>query len=288
MEAFEELKGTESFEELNPVDAGEAKAEVTATKKSKDELEQQVAQELRDELISNEEFKGRFKSRVNDLVIVKTLGFSDKGGQISKGYDDSTVATKGKSTHMLETVAEIVGYVAKNVGDTDITCPSKVWKKDGDKFVSEDTTLVIKPGEEKAITKRDMMMITVQPEFAGEFGNGVMVTKLKTSEMAKYVTNLDYIADKYYIKFNDGDMKVHDDANKINISHQETKGDQTIWVVNDEYASQFGYLNNEPDPKAPKARKEKAPRKPKLDIKIEARNVKAAFLAKALQSGQAQ
>lgn len=292
MEVFKEMEaGVEEngFEELGAVDTATVAESVATPKGNKDELEEQVAKELRTELINNEEFQKTFKSRINDLVVTKTLGFSDEGGQISKGYDDSQLNTKGKAKHLLEVVAEIVGYVVKNQGETPIECASQTWKKDeSGKYVAEPSQLVIAPGEEKAITKRDMLLITIQPEFAGEFANGVMVTKLKASEMSKHLNNFDYIANKYYIKFNDKGNGVHDDTVKINISHQEKDGDKTVWVVNDEYKAQFGFLENEPEPKAVKEKKGKKAKTPKTSIKITPRNSKAMFLAKAYESGAVQ
>ena len=278
MNLFDELGssvGNESeevkFDSLNAVETADAVTDAgdASAKKSskKDPLADQVAKELAKELVANDELRALFKSRVNDLFVTNTLAFSDKGGQILAGYDEAKKNAKNKATRKLEIVPEI----------------------EAGKFVAEPTKLVINPGEEKSITKRDMLMITSQPEFSGEFANGVMTTKLKTSEMAKYAGSeggFDFIASKYFIRFTDGGVSVHDDAVKINISHQEEKNGNTVWVVNDEYKAQFGFLENEPEAKE-KATKSAAPKEKKANkIKLETRNVNAAFLAKALKSAQ--
>lgn len=302
MNLFDELGssvGNESeevkFDSLNAVETADAVTDAgdASAKKSskKDPLADQVAKELAKELVANDELRALFKSRVNDLFVTNTLAFSDKGGQILAGYDEAKKnAKKNKATRKLEIVSEIVGYNVKNQGEQPIECDSQVWhQNEAGKFVAEPTKLVINPGEEKSITKRDMLMITSQPEFSGEFANGVMTTKLKTSEMAKYAGSeggFDFIASKYFIRFTDGGVSVHDDAVKINISHQEEKNGNTVWVVNDEYKAQFGFLENEPEAKE-KATKSAAPKEKKANkIKLETRNVNAAFLAKALKSAQ--
>lgn len=282
---FDSLNAVETADVVT--DAGDASAKKSS---KKDPLADQVAKELAKELVANDELRALFKSRVNDLFVTNTLAFSDKGGQILAGYDEAKKNAKNKATRKLEIVPEIVGYNVKNQGEQPIECDSQVWhQNEAGKFVAEPTKLVINPGEEKSITKRDMLMITSQPEFSGEFANGVMTTKLKTSEMAKYAGSeggFDFIASKYFIRFTDGGVSVHDDAVKINISHQEEKNGNTVWVVNDEYKAQFGFLENEPEAKE-KATKSAAPKEKKANkIKLETRNVNAAFLAKALKSAQ--
>ena len=303
MESFDELEmntedvgevsSMDSFEELNTStdEAGEqgeiADIKETGAKKDENSVEKQVALELREELINNPEFRELFKSRTQDLKVINTLGFSDKGGQVSVGYDSSQKNAHGKDKHLLDQVSEIVGYKVRNEGDQPIKCDSQKWVKDEatGKFVPQPYELVINAGEEAIINKRDLVLITMQPEFSFNFANGMVVSKLKVENVTSGM-NINDLAEMHHIRLNEKTLNVHDDTFKINISHQEERNGETVWVVNDEYVDKFGYLNNEPDAKVRKE-KVKKEKKPRVKVKIDARDVKAAFLMKAIQAGVA-
>ena len=235
MESFDELEmntedvgevsSMDSFEELNTStdEAGEQGAitdiKETGAKKDENSVEKQVALELREELINNPEFRELFKSRTQDLKVINTLGFSDKGGQVSVGYDSSQKNAHGKDKHLLDQVSEIVGYKVRNEGDQPIKCASQKWVKDEatGKFVPQPYELVINAGKEAIINKRDLVLITMQPEFSFNFANGMVVSKLKVENVTSGMSIHD-LAEMHHIRLNEKTLNVHDDTFKINIS----------------------------------------------------------------------
>lgn len=268
----------DAFEELMPNVVSEETEHVVKDDKQVDELGREVAKEVIKKLTEDESYKESFRSAVGDITVVGTLGFSDRGGMISGGYDNTKLNKNGKPSHKIISTAAIVGYRVENTGDKDIVVNSQEWAQGEDgRFVSTPAEVTITPGETVDLTKRDFFILMARPEYSNEFANGYVTTRNSVTKMAEISLDEIFESSNIVLRKDENGKKygVHDDDFKVNISAKNADGK---WYVLPEYEVRFGFLNNEEEREIV----ESSARPKREKVKVNAQNVKAAFLAKVL------
>lgn len=268
----------DAFEELMPnVGIEETETTVKADKEV-DELGREVAKEIIQKLTADESYKESFRSAVDSIKVVGTLGFSDCGGMISGGYDMNKLNKNGKPSHKIVSTAAIVGYRVENTGDDAIVLNSQEWAQGEDgKFVGTPAEVTINPGETVDLTKRDFFILMARPEYSNEFANGYVTTRNSVTKMANISLDEIFASSNIVLRKDEDGKKygVHDDDFKVNISAKNADGK---WYVLPEYEVRFGFLNNEKEIEIA----ESTTRTRREKVKVNTQNVKAAFLAKVL------
>jgi hypothetical protein len=237
-----------NFDTLNAgagTDAGvDASAANASKNKDKKEHSAKIITTFVTKLQENPGLKEIVNSKSEDVRVVNTLAYGETGGLIQtqpEVKDENGIVTQARK---VQQTSMIVGYLIENVGKEPITVTTEVYKLDPatNDFVGEVKDVVVNPGKSLALARKYFTMFASRPEYSFKLKNGT-VTKGSANP-----TNVTELLEAHYFDF-EGDMTVHDDAIKKNISdridEQEIRGKVTgIYKVKKEFAPVFGFLDN--------------------------------------------
>ncbi len=195
------------------------------------------------------------------MAVIKTLGYGDDGGII-----------RGEDKGDLISVSKIVGYLLKNVGSAPVEYRTEEFKEVDGQWVGEAVVKVAKPGDEFALSKKNMTILAARPEYAMQFSNG---TVKKTSKQNK-TNSVEGELTAYAFRFTDENLKVNDDAIKTNIS-KKTKGadGKDFWKIDAKFEAAFGFLYNE---------KEKGGKRRESKAQVDKRLLEAVYLTQLIEN----
>lgn len=148
---------------------------------------------------------------------------------------------KHKPYRRVTTESQVVGYKIKNESDTPIEFETEFFHREEDgTWVGNKTSYVLKPGETTCISRMYLAKLSAHAEFNMTLKNGIMIGKI-----SKVDTDIEAALSAQYFSFNKNTgMDVHSPEVKIQIGEQVKVGDSVKYVVKEEFAEVFGYLNN--------------------------------------------
>lgn len=217
-------------------------------KELKDKLEREVLEETK---MEDDAFGNRVRTLSDHIEVIKPLCFKDNGNMVED---------KSGSKRVLVKTSKNVGYKIRNNSNIEVPYVTETFAKNEEgAWVGTQVEALLKPGEEICLARKWMTLFASQPELSLKFSNGRMLRGSATMEIKADMDSeaIDRELEAYYFAFFDADKKVNDDKIKEQIGEPIVEigpdgKEKTVWIVKDEYASVFGFLNNV---------KEKAPRK---------------------------
>lgn len=197
-----------------------------AQENEKKKMEKALKQDFQTKLANDAEFAAILGTQSKCLEVVNTLGYGRSGSLV---HDKKASADAG--TRKVKPASNIVGYTVKNVGDKPIQYETAVYSQDENgEYKAEQVTRTLEPGQEVALTRKYMTILTARPEFSFTLANGKMVVKLSSKNPEK-------IFDRTYFQFSEeAGCTVHDDAVKVAIDEEGPDGTN---VIKPEYIETF-------------------------------------------------
>lgn len=193
------------------------------------------------------EGKKKFKSRVNDFAVTKTLGF---GGiqtfvQLSPQVKDKNGVVIAE--RKLENgVTGVVGYMVKNLSKKPIDYVDEecFLDKATGRWDTKPVNKTLAPGAEAPMSRKTLAIFATKWEIAMELSNG----KIFPCNAVGVAKDLEGSLDKFRFVFKDG-TPIHDPKVKVLIHNapvtEVVNGkEKKVYTVKAEYESTFGYLNN--------------------------------------------
>ena len=239
------------FENFNALGAEAAETVVSATdekKAAKKAKMVEMANALKTTINEDPSFAEKLRTLSNSLSVVNTLGYGDSGNIVvdpnKKGSDD-------RANTLVQT-SQIVGYRVQNTGSVPVKYVTEEYAQDATGvWVGTKVEKTLEPGGIADFTRKYMTVFCSQPEISFSLANGKIV---RGSSVVK-PNDLDGELEAYYFIFADKTLKVNSDEIKLNVAKAVKTETGKKWVVKDEFAATFGYLNNEkPSGKKPRAK----------------------------------
>lgn len=159
--------------------------------------------------------------------------------------------------------SKIVGYIIRNTGTNPIDYKTEVYAVDENgKWVGQEVDKVLAPGDEAQITRKYLAQRAIQPDLFCKLANGVM-----TGKVANGATIDEALASHYFQYSPELDMDVHSPEVKIQIGVPKLQNGKERYIVADEYAETFGWLNNAKETAGRRAGKKPGSKFDKYDVK---------------------
>lgn len=228
------------FDTINAAPVDEAVAAPATSSAANDEArakKNEMKQALKHALLDDKTMASRMHTLSESLEVVNSLGYGDKG---------NIVVDKVKSVdgaRVLKSISPCIGYRVRNCGTTPIPYDTEVWTKGEDgRWVGQQVSKVLAPGETADLPRQFMTMLAAQPEFSFKLKNG-RISRGSGTKGSK--GDLKAELEAHYFAFNreaaeDG-KEVNSDEVKLNVGVKDAEGN---WSVKPEFAETFGYLEN--------------------------------------------
>lgn len=198
----------------------------------------EMANLLKDTITRDESYQTRVRSLTDSIAVVNTLGYGDSGNIV---VDQNAKPAEGK-TRALVSTSQIVGYKIQNNGAQPIKYMTEVYaKNEQGVWVGQKTEKILEPGAYADLTRKYMTIFCAQPEISFQLANGKIIRGSGSVKSG----DIDAELEAHYFVFSDKDAKVNSDTIKLNVAKKgKTEDGTTKWIVKDEFAETFGYLNN--------------------------------------------
>lgn len=188
------------------------------------------------ELQANPDIAKRLHALSGAVTVAASLGWSDSGSIIQKTKKTET------ADRTLQSVSGIVGYVITNNGSVAIPYTTEEFKKGADGiWVGTQVSKKLAPKGTANLSRKYMTIFASQPEISMEFANGAMTRSSRSNDNNSVDGEL---AAYYFNPAPETGIVVNSDEFKRQIGRKVKQGDKEVWVVKDEYAADFGGLNN--------------------------------------------
>jgi len=179
---------------------------------------------------------------------------TDKKAKYQVPLDESKVDSSGdmKKFRRLLQVPEIVGYNIQNISKNPIPYTGTIYSKgeDGKYVGTQKEGMTIAPGKVVQITRKDLALLCIRPEFDLVLANGKLTGGVRKNSDPNDINEI--LSAKKFIFSSDANKDVNSPEVKLSISAKQKDGS---FKVKPEYEAVFGYLNNpaEKDAKASKS-----------------------------------
>lgn len=250
----------DKFEDFSKLDgeaapAPEAAVTVDENKAAKKERSMMMVNMFKERVEKDPTFRSRHCTLSKSITVENTLSYGDSGNVVIDRSAKPIIGKNGKERLPLEQTSQIVGYRIRNIGDQPVRYTTEAYKQDENgQWVGEVVDKVLEPGGFADLTRKYMTVFCCQPEIFFQLANG----KIKNGPRKTKRGDIDAELEAYYFSFNERSIKVNSDSVKINVSTKTKAADGTVkWVVKDEFAETFGYLNNAKSSKTSEGRRKR-------------------------------